>query len=100
MASIRILFFTLHLGGGGAEKQLVHVANNLDPAEFDVHIAVCRRGGPYESMVVPTTTLHGLAPQLLHRSSLASLIASGLPLRKLVDSLRPDIVCSFMDVAN
>ncbi|HVK78585.1 MAG TPA: glycosyltransferase [Kofleriaceae bacterium] len=99
MAPIRVLFFTTHLGGGGAEMQAVRVANQLDPAAFEVHVAVCRRGGAYERLLRPTVRLHHLAPARI-RSSTAGLVLGAWPLRRLARALAPDVVCSFMDGAN
>jgi len=99
VAPIRILFFTTRLGGGGAELQLVRVATNLDPDEFEVDIAVCRADGEYEARLPPRMRVHPLAPVRL-RSSVASLVTSAIPLRRLVRTLAPDIVCSFLDAAN
>lgn len=99
MARLRVLFFTNRLGGGGAEMQLVRVANHLDRADFDVEIAVCRGGGEYEARARPGTPIHHLSPALV-RSSTASLLVSGLPLRRLVRKREPDVVCAFMDPAN
>ncbi|KAB2910070.1 MAG: glycosyltransferase [Kofleriaceae bacterium] len=94
-----MLFFTNRLGGGGAEMQALRVANALDPTEFTVDVAVCRAGGEYERLLVPTATLHHLAPRRI-RSSTLGLLAATLPLRRLVQRLEPHIVCSFMDAAN
>jgi glycosyltransferase involved in cell wall biosynthesis len=94
-----VLFFTNRLGGGGAEMQALRMANALDPAEFDVHVAVCRAGGEYERLLLPTVTLHHLAPDRV-RSSTLGLLAAAIPLRRLVEKQRPAIVCSFMDAAN
>jgi glycosyltransferase involved in cell wall biosynthesis len=99
MAPIRVLFFTTRLGGGGAEMQALRIANQLDPAEFTVDIAVCRPGGEYERLLVPHVTLHHLVHPRI-RSSTAGLVAAAIPLRRLVQRLEPDIVCSFMDGPN
>jgi len=97
--AIRVLFFTNRLGGGGAEMQALRVANALDPAEFEVDVAVCRAGGEYERLLAPTAALHHLAPARV-RSSTVGLVAAALPLRRLVQQRAPHIVCSFMDGAN
>lgn len=99
MTPIRVLFFTTRLGGGGAEMQLLRVANYLDANEFAVDIAVCRRGGEYEHLVAPSISVHHLAHPRIH-SSTAGLIAAAIPLRRLVRRLAADVVVSFMDSAN
>ena len=99
MPRARILFFTTRLGGGGAEMQLVRLANALDPAEFEVEIAVARGGGAYEARVDERIPIVPLAPATI-RSSVLGLVAAARPLRRLVRERRPAIVCSFMDIAN
>ena len=99
MAPIGVLFFTNRLGGGGAEMQALRIANALDPAEFTVDVAVCRPGGEYERQLVPTATLHHLAPARV-RSSTLGLLVGAIPLRRLVRRRKPAVVCSFMDGAN
>lgn len=96
---IRVLFFTTRLGGGGAEMQLLRVANYLSAHEFAVDIAVCRRGGEYEHLVAPSIGVHHLAHPWI-RSSTVGVIAAAVPLRRLVRRLAADVVVSFMDTAN
>lgn len=91
------MFFTPRLGGGGAEMQLIRVANHLDRDEFAPEIAVSRVGD-YETRVDDSIPIHHLAPRI--KSSFGSLAASAIPLRRLVRRRAPDVVCSFMDIAN
>jgi glycosyltransferase involved in cell wall biosynthesis len=99
MARIRLLCFTTRLGGGGAEMQLVRVVNQLDPDEFETTIAVSRGGGEYEERLARGIQVEALAAPWI-RSSFAGLALSAWPLRRLVRARKPDVVCSFMDVAN
>src|SRR5829696_7342100 len=46
---LRVLLFTSTLGGGGAEKHLLRVANHLDREKFDVSLAVVKPCGEFES---------------------------------------------------
>ncbi|MBV9109791.1 MAG: glycosyltransferase [Gemmatimonadetes bacterium] len=92
VSRVRVLFFTSALGGGGAEKHLVRVANGLDRARFDVSVAVARGGGSYERELAGDVRLHALARR--------GMAASVLPLRALIARERPDVVCSVMDHAN
>ncbi|HEX2190115.1 MAG TPA: glycosyltransferase [Longimicrobiaceae bacterium] len=91
-APLHVLFFTASLGGGGAEKHLVRVANALDPARFRVSVAVARGGGAYERELEPHVRFHPLGVRRMTQ-------ALG-PLRRLMSSARPDVVCSFLDHAN
>ena len=35
---IKVLFLTPNLGGGGAEKVLVNLVNNMDKSKFDITV--------------------------------------------------------------
>jgi glycosyltransferase involved in cell wall biosynthesis len=99
MPPLRVLLFTTRLGGGGAEAQALRLANQLDPRDLAVELAVCRAGGEYEAELAPHVPLHHLAPAVA-RSSTAALVAAIRPLRRLVRARRPDVVCAFMDGPN
>lgn len=89
---VHVLFFTSALGGGGAEKHLVRVANALDRDRFRVSVAVARGGGSYEGELAADAGYYPL-PGGRMRNAL-------LPLRRLLARERPDVLCSFMDHAN
>ncbi|MEO8139048.1 MAG: glycosyltransferase [Gemmatimonadota bacterium] len=91
VARRRILCFTTSLGGGGAEKHLVRVANHLDPARWEVLVAVMRRGGSYESE---------LGSQLTLRSLDARMVAAPWRLRTLLREWRPALLWSVSEAAN
>ena len=94
----RVLLFTSKLGGGGAERQVLRLANFIDPSRFDVSVAVARGRGSYEAELNPQVEFHVLANRRL-RSGVVSMAASVLPLRTLIRRTRPDIVCAFLDYA-
>jgi glycosyltransferase involved in cell wall biosynthesis len=87
-----VMFFTSALGGGGAEKHLVRVANALDRDRFRVSVAVARGGGSYEGELAADVAYHPLAGGRMRNAA--------LPLRRLLARERPDVLCSFMDHAN
>jgi len=89
---LHVLFFTSSLGGGGAEKHLVRVANHLDRGRFRVSVAVARGGGSYEPELAPDAAFHPFPGGRMSRAV--------APLRALVRRARPDVVCSLMDHAN
>jgi glycosyltransferase involved in cell wall biosynthesis len=89
---LHVLFFTSSLGGGGAEKHLVRIANHLDRERFRVSVAVSRGGGAYEAELAPDAAYHPL--------SAGRMLRALAPLRALVRRERPDVVCSLMDHAN
>lgn len=86
------MFFTSALGGGGAEKHLVRVANALDRERFRVSVAVARGGGSYEGELAADVRYHPLPGGRMRNAA--------LPLRRLLARERPDVLCSFMDHAN
>jgi glycosyltransferase involved in cell wall biosynthesis len=43
----RVLHLITKLDIGGTERQAVELLNRLDPARYDVRLAVIRRGGPF-----------------------------------------------------
>jgi len=47
--SLSVLFVTTVLGGGGAEKHLLRVANHLDRERFRVSLALVKPEGEFES---------------------------------------------------
>jgi glycosyltransferase involved in cell wall biosynthesis len=88
----RVMFFTSHLGGGGAEKHLVRVAGHLDPDRFEVTVVAARGGGVYESELPAHVRLLSLGTP--------SMLGAIGPLRALIRRERPDVLCSVMDHAN
>ena len=49
----KVLFFIHDLGPGGAEKVLVNLVNNLNPAQFDVTVMTLVGGGVNEQFLKP-----------------------------------------------
>lgn len=96
---IKVLFFTTRLGGGGAEKLLLRVINNLDRQQFQLSLAVCKGGGSYEASLASDISVHYLVWHKIPSIS-GSLFLSLFPLRRLIKRLKPDIICGVMDNAN
>jgi glycosyltransferase involved in cell wall biosynthesis len=87
-----ITFFTSCLGGGGAEKHLVRVANHLDRAQFRVSVLVARSGGAYEPELASDVDFSSLG---------VNRMMAAIPrLPRRVADLKPDIVCSVLDHAS
>lgn len=91
-ARARVLIFTTQFGGGGAEMQAVRVTNHLDRGRFEVHAAVINGGGSYEATLAPDVTLH-----VVGGSGLLGQVAA---LRRTIRQVRPDLVCSFLELPN
>jgi glycosyltransferase involved in cell wall biosynthesis len=92
---IRLLLIIPTLVRGGAEKQLTLLAAGLPRDQFDVHVAVLTHTGPLEADLrqagVPLTMIDKrwkLDPWAYWR------------LRKLIKTLRPDIVHTWLFAAN
>lgn len=91
-ARMRVMLFTTHLGGGGAEMQMLRLANHLDRNRFDPHVVVNRGCGSYEGRLssdVAVTVLKG-----------RTILAKTNSLRNLAKEKRPDIICSFLELPN
>lgn len=97
MASIIKLTVVLpSIGGGGAEQHMLRVVNHLDPTFFAVTLAACRPGGAYEDRVRQEVRVVHLT-RGFHWSRMAETIFAFLPLRRLLRSDPPDLVCSVLD---
>lgn len=96
---VHILFFVPSLGGGGAEMHFLRIINHLDRKKFRISLALMRTGGAYEASLDNSVKLHILNTGKFNSSTLRT-IRSILPLRKLIKTEQPDIVCSIMDHAN
>ena len=99
LAPAKILFFTASLGNGGAEMHLLRVINALDRTHFAPSLALAQRGGAYETAIAPDTPLHGLNPPGV-KSSTVRMVRAIAPLRQLIATEQPDLVCSVLDHAN
>src|SRR5436309_2299113 len=96
---VHVLFFTSALGNGGAEMHLLRLINSLDRKQFLLSLALARPGGTYESALAPDVKVHVLNAAGV-TSSTMSLLRSIWPLRRIIQTERPDILCSVMDHAN
>lgn len=93
------LFFLPSLGSGGAESHTLRVLNHLDRARIRPVVALGRTDGSYQRLLEADVEVHHVSS---HRvgSSLGRMALSALPLRLLVQRLRPDVVCPVMDMPN
>ncbi|HWB12360.1 MAG TPA: glycosyltransferase [Pirellulales bacterium] len=91
----RILHIIPTLDRSGAEKQLTLLATHLSRDEFDPHVCVLTRSGPYEHELrqanVPVTVIG---------KPLKIDPAAFLRLKRHVTSLRPDLVHTWLFAAN
>lgn len=94
-----VLFVTTVLGGGGAEKHLLRVANHLDRERFRISLALVKPEGEFESALAPDVKKFYLNPKVKGSTTVRALQSVG-PLRRLVESERPDLVFSVIDLVN
>lgn len=96
---LNVLFFTASLGGGGAEMHLLRLINQLDRQQFRPSLALTRAGGSYETNLSRDVPVHFLDTGKIASSTL-QMLRSILPLRRLIQSEQPDLVCAVMGHAN
>lgn len=80
---------------GGAERQLVLLANGLARRGHDMHVALFRKTGPLISELDPAVRLHDLG-----KGGRADLVGFSLRLRGLLLRTGPRVVYSFLTVPN
>jgi glycosyltransferase involved in cell wall biosynthesis len=92
-----LLIVASSLGGGGAERHAVRLANELTRQGANVTLAAFRAEGAYAQSVAPSVRCARLA-RAPWPSSLARACASVVPLRRLVRALEPAAVLGVMDL--
>ena len=89
--------FTLPaLAGGGAETHAIRLMNALSPSTFNVIAAPSRPGGSLMSRLAPHVRLRPLTEG--GASSTLQIVRSRNPLRDLIDEVKADVVCSFLEL--
>ena len=94
-----IVFVTTRLGGGGAEKHLIRIANVLTD-QFTIHIAVLRSKGSYETLANANITIHHVGPNWAQHSTLLSAWFGISSLANLISKLDPKCLVSFLEPAS
>ncbi len=92
---IKILAISYSLGGGGAERQFMHLLNHLDKNKFDLAVCLLKASGVYMQHL----------PADIKVYDLGLTAGSGYPkaiyrLRKIIVSTRPQVVYSRLWDAN
>lgn len=85
----RIVFILPALSGGGAERVLITLMNNLDPARHERIFITINEDGPLRDLIAPGIPFHSFGPG-------ASVGRSMFRLYKKLKELQPDIVMSTM----
>ncbi|XZE55473.1 glycosyltransferase [Planctomycetaceae bacterium SH139] len=90
---------TTHLGGGGAERHLVRIANVL-ARSFQLRIAVLRSGGSYREFLTTDIPVDTIGAKWSQRSTLLSSQLSIGKLARLIDNHKIDCCVSFLEPAS
>ncbi len=102
---IKVLFFISSLEGGGAEKVMVNIVNNLDRNKFDVSLVLSEKKGKYLNELSKDIKVYGL----IKINSIKNRVLPMLfylymnqlyRLYKIIKSEKPDIVVSFLNMPN
>jgi glycosyltransferase involved in cell wall biosynthesis len=91
----RVLHIIPTLDRSGAEKQLTLLATRLSRSEFDPHVCVLTRSGPYESDLQQAEV-----PVTLIGKSLKADPAAFFRLKRHIAALKPDLVHTWLFAAN
>jgi glycosyltransferase involved in cell wall biosynthesis len=94
-----VLLLTTALGGGGAEKHLLRVANHLDRERFRVSVALVKPGGEFEPALAADVKKFHLNAKREGSTTVRALQSAG-PLRRLIEAERPELVFSVIDLVN
>lgn len=94
---MRILFFLNVLGGGGAEMHFVRMASELSRHGIEPVFATIKGGGAYENLLDPSIAHHVLDGGG-SSSTVRKLFAAVRPLARLIDELKPDVLCPVLSL--
>jgi glycosyltransferase involved in cell wall biosynthesis len=91
----KIMFVISTVNFGGAEKVVRHLVNSLDKTRFDVHfVSFLPCSEPYKYL---SNDLHFYCLDKKRAMDIFSCVAK---LSKLIKSIKPDVVCSFLNQPN
>lgn len=94
---IKILFLIHDLGPGGAEKVLVNLVNNLDPAKFDITVMSLFGGGVNEQFLKPHIRYTACFDRMVRGNSHLMKLLTPKQLHKWLIKERYDIEVSFLE---
>ena len=90
--SIQVCFFIYSFTGGGAEKMMINVANELHARGYQVEIMLVDASGPYTSLVDPKIDVSEIGG--------SNTIEIQYNLWKYLRSNEPDVFLSTMEIPN
>ena len=93
-----LLFVAPNLGGGGAERALVHIVNALDRARFQPHLALFQREGIFLGELASDVPVYEIQPT--DRGPVHRNWVRVLALRRLYQKIHPTLVMGLLWQAN
>lgn len=81
---MKILFITPSFSGGGAEKNMLNIINQLNTVDFDIHLMICTEQSSYVEQLNKSIKIYSLNKRNV-KGSLLSII-------KHINDIKPDIV--------
>lgn len=93
----KVLFLIHDLGQGGAEKVLVNLVNNMDPAKFDISVIALFGGGVNEQFLKPHIRYRSVFPKEFPGNSHLMKLLSPKQLHKLCVKECYDIEVSYLE---
>lgn len=97
MKKIKILFLIHSLIGGGAEKVLINLVNNLNRAIFDISVTVLMGGGVNEKFLDKNINFNVVFPKIIPGNSHLMKIMTPEQLHKLCVKEEYDIEISYLE---
>lgn len=98
---IKLLVYTSHLGGGGAEKHLVRILNHFDFNVFDIHVVTTRLFGEYEKELNENIKITKCGFSFPFRfSATVGRISTYFGVKKVLKEWKPDLFFSIQDIHN
>jgi glycosyltransferase involved in cell wall biosynthesis len=91
----RILFVTPYLGGGGAERQLMHIANGSVDAGYEAAVFCFRPGGSYATHL--DSRVEQFHPERTVASSLKGTILGLKWLKRCIQNYKPTLIVTFLN---
>lgn len=93
----KILFLIYNLHHGGAEKVLVNLVNNMDPAKFDIHVTALFGGGVNEQFLRPHVRFRTIFPRTIRGGSCVMKFFSPKLLHRLFVKERYDVEVAYLE---
>lgn len=93
----KILFFIHDLGGGGAEKVLVHLVNHMNHEKFDVHVTALFGGGVNEKNLASFIHYRAVWPKPIPGNSKLMKLLSPRQLHNLCIKEHYDIEVAYLE---